>query len=219
MSRLGRMGALALAALALNGCAFALSALGSTAGSGAGMGMQHNVTGVVSKTYTAPLPELRTAMLTTLERMGVGVADDKQTEEGWVITGKAQDRDISLRLQELTPNTTRARVSVDNDALFKDTATAEEILTQTSRALDEAAAAQIEAEYASKKPAAKKMGAGPLPRASAKSAAVKPPPSQASTTKVAVVQDSAGATPDSGATALPLPQKPRQKVALVKEHM
>lgn len=211
-----RFGVLALAAFALNGCAFALSALGSTAGSGAGMGIQHNITGVVSKTYTASLPELRMASLTTLDRMSVTVIDDKQSDEGWVITAKAQDRDISLRLQQLTPGTTRARVAVDNDAIFKDTATAEEILTQTTKALDEAAAVQIEAEYANMKPGPKKANSRQLARAPTKPIAAKRPLSQASATNVTATRQAPGA---SSPVASPAQAKLQQRPPLNKEHI
>ncbi|MFO0996523.1 MAG: DUF3568 family protein [Alphaproteobacteria bacterium] len=222
MLRLGRLGALALIALALNGCALALSALGSTAGSGAGMGIQHNITGIVSKTYTASLPDLRTASLTTLERMSVAVDQDKQTEEGWLITGKAQDREISLRLQELTPSTTRARVAVDNDSLFKDTATAEEILAQTTKALDEAAAVQIENDYAASKSGQKKMGARQIQRAPAKATATKGQPVPPTPTKVSATREPPAANGAANGAVTPplaLSAKAQQKVALAKEHM
>ena len=212
MLRFGRIGVLALAALALNGCALALGALASTAGSGAGLGIQHNINGIVSKTYTASMPELRSAMLSTLDRMSVGVNEDKQTGEGWLITGKAQDREISLRLQELTPTTTRARVSVDNDAVFKDSATAEEILAQTTRALDEIAAVQIENGYAAMTPGLKKAGASRRPRAQAKSLASKPPLSQPVPVKMVSTREPSPAFP-------PLPAKAQQQVALAKEHI
>jgi hypothetical protein len=212
MLRFGRFGVLALAALALNGCALALGALASTAGSGAGLGIQHNINGVVSKTYTASMPELRSAMLLTLDRMSVGVNDDKQTGEGWLITGKAQDREISLRLQELTPTTTRARVSVDNDAVFKDSSTAEEILAQTSRALDEVAAIQIENGYAAMTPGSKKTSASQKSRTPAKTMASKPPLSQPASVKLA-------STRDPQPAPLPLPPKAQLKVALAKEHI
>jgi hypothetical protein len=209
---------LALAALALNGCAVALGALASTVGSGAGLGIQHNIDGVVSKTYTASMPELRSAMLLTLDRMSVGVNEDKQTEEGWLITGKAQDREISLRLQELTPNTSRARVSVDNDAVFKDSATAKEILAQTTRALDEVAAIQIENGYTSAAPGPKKMGATQKPRNTAKATATasKPALLQPAPLKLASTRDPSLAMQPA---PLPLPPKAQQKVALAKEHI
>ena len=216
MRRFGRLGVLALAALALNGCAVALGALASTVGSGAGLGIQHNIDGVVSKTYTASMPELRSAMLLTLDRMSVGVNEDKQTEEGWLITGKAQDREISLRLQELTPNTSRARVSVDNDAVFKDSATAKEILAQTTRALDEVAAIQIENGYTSAAPGPKKMGATQKPRTPAKAMASKPPLSQPVPVKLVSTRDPSLAMQPA---PLPLPPKAQQKVALAKEHI
>lgn len=217
MWRFVRFGALALIALALNGCALALSALGSGAGTGAGMGLQHNVTGVVSKTYMASLPELRAAMLGTLERMSVGVEEDKQTEEGWLITGKARDRDISLRLQELTPNTIRARVAVDNDTLFKDTATAEEILAQTSRALDDAATAQAEANQERTKPFAKKMGSRQIPRVPTKAAGAKTPPPVLAT-KVAVAGEPGSGPITPNASPVMTVSKTPQKLAFAKEH-
>ena len=57
------------------------------------------------------------------------------TNEGEVIKAKAANRSIEVQFESLTPKTTRMRVTADSDGLFKDSATATEIILQTERVL------------------------------------------------------------------------------------
>jgi hypothetical protein len=54
----------------------------------------------------------------------------------------ANDRDISVEVEALTPRTTRLRVVASEGMIFKDSATATEIIVQTSQALDDLQAAR-----------------------------------------------------------------------------
>ena len=97
--------------------------------------MNHTLSGIVYKTFTEPLPKVRRATLTALHQMAISVEKSEPTEQGEVITAKAINRAIEIELEALTPKTTRMRVTADSDGIFKDAATATEIILQTERAL------------------------------------------------------------------------------------
>ena len=115
-----------------SGCApVAVTALGI----GGAVGVNHTLSGIVYKTFTEPLPKVRRATLTALHQMAISVEKSEPTEQGEVITAKAINRAIEIELEALTPKTTRMRVTADSDGIFKDAATATEIILQTERAL------------------------------------------------------------------------------------
>lgn len=122
----------AMMALALGaGCApVALTAFGV----GTATGVQHTLNGIAYRTFTVPLPQLRSAATTSLNRMGIKVASREKTKEGELIKASASEREIEIELDSITPNTTRMRVAVRN-GLFMDSATGTEIILQTERAL------------------------------------------------------------------------------------
>jgi Protein of unknown function (DUF3568) len=116
----------------LSGCA----AVGLTAlGVGGAVGINHQLGGIVYKTFTEPLAKVRRASLTALKQMEITVQGVEKTETGEVIKAAASNRAIEIQLEALTPKTTRMRVTADSDGLFKDSATATEIILQTERAI------------------------------------------------------------------------------------
>jgi hypothetical protein len=116
----------------LSGCA----AVGLTAlGVGGAVGINHQLGGIVYKTFTEPLPKVRRASLTALKQMEITVKGVEKTEVGEVIKATAMNRAIEIQLESLTPKTTRMRVTADSDGIFKDSATATEIILQTERAI------------------------------------------------------------------------------------
>lgn len=120
------------AILCLSGCA----AVGVTAlGVGGAVGINHQLGGIVYKTFTEPLPKVKRASLTALKQMEITVKGVEKTELGEVIKATAANRAIEIQLESLTPKTTRMRVTADSDGLFKDSATATEIILQTERAI------------------------------------------------------------------------------------
>ena len=121
--------------LLLQGCAAAALTAGGIA---AGVGVNHTLSGIAYKTVVAPLPNTRLAALKTLNRMEVDIKKDEETEQGWLITADAADRNINLQLERLTPSTTRMRVTVDKkNSLLKDRATATEIIAQSVQRLEQ----------------------------------------------------------------------------------
>lgn len=126
-SRLGMASMLALGA----GCApVALTAFGV----GTATGVQHTLNGIAYRTFTAPLPKVRSAAQTSLNRMGIKIVSREKTESGEVIKASANEREIEVELDVITPNTTRMRTAVRN-GIFMDAATGTEIILQTERIL------------------------------------------------------------------------------------
>ena len=121
-----------LAALNLAGCAGAALTAGGIAGS---TGVNHTLSGIVYKTFTTPMKDLRTATLKTLNKMQIKVTADKKEKYGWRIDGTAFERTIEIELERLTPSVTRMRVTVDKGSIFKDSATSTEIILQTAQRL------------------------------------------------------------------------------------
>lgn len=134
-----RLSAIALVAamLALGGCAAAGTTLfGTGVGVAASTGVNYTLNGIAYKTFTAPAADVHAATLATLKRMGMTVKKDNKTTEGHELHAEAIDRDIYIELESVTKTTTRMRINVDKGEIFKDRATATEIIVQASLALD-----------------------------------------------------------------------------------
>jgi hypothetical protein len=121
----------AAGAFGLAGCA----PIGITAfGVGASAGVAHGLGGVTYRTFTAPLPKVRSATMAALGKMGIKVNSSSTVEGTDVIKAVASDRDIEVEIEPLSPNTTRLR-AVAKKGLFYDSATATEIILQTEKIL------------------------------------------------------------------------------------
>ena len=124
------------------GCAILLAtqsgcvAVGATMlGVGAAVGVNHTLSGIVYRTFSEPLPKVKQATLTALGQMEIKVSSTEKTKTGELIKATAANRAIEIEFEVLTPKTTRMRVVANTDGLFKDSATATEIILQTERAL------------------------------------------------------------------------------------
>ena len=103
-------------------------------GVGTASGVQHTLNGISYRTFTAPMSQVRTAALGSLNRMGIKVSSREKTEEGEIIKASAKERDVEIELDAITPSTTRMRASVRN-GVFMDSATGTEIILQTEKSL------------------------------------------------------------------------------------
>jgi hypothetical protein len=116
----------------LTGCAAVVLTAGSLA---AGTGISHTLSGVVSKTFTAPMKTVEYANLRALKDMGINVVGRETNEDGErVVTAEANDRKIEVLLEPLSSRTTRIR-AMARDGFLQDGATATEIILQTERVL------------------------------------------------------------------------------------
>jgi len=122
----------AVAAALLAGCGTAPPASPDpnfTASSGA----ERAVPGIASKTFAAPVTDVRVAVLKSLRRLDVKVMGEGRTEHGWKIMAVDSSRVIEIQLDLVAPNTTRMRVVLgDEDG---EVARASEIVLQTSDVL------------------------------------------------------------------------------------
>jgi hypothetical protein len=132
------MALLVLSALGLTGCAagIGLTLLGVGAGISGGTGVNYTLDSVAYKTFAASEPELRSATLRTLKRMAMDVTAKQTTEAGSEITASAGDRTVEIELDRITAKTSRMRVVVKQGWVFRDRATAGELIVQTARTLD-----------------------------------------------------------------------------------
>lgn len=119
----------------VGGCAAAALTAGGIAG---GVSVDHTLSGIAYKTFTAPVGNVRLATLQAFKQMEIGIHDDRKTDNGWSIAATAKDRDITVDLEALSPRTTRMRVVVNKgDLFFKDAATGTEIIVQTAEKLEQ----------------------------------------------------------------------------------
>ncbi|MBO6518997.1 MAG: DUF3568 family protein [Rhodospirillales bacterium] len=129
---------IAAMALTLQGCAgVGLTMLGIGAGTATSAGVNHTLSGIAYKTFTAELEDVRKATRNALAVMAMDVQTDKKTQFGYMIEAKARERTAEIQLQELTRATTRMRVTViESDGFFRDSATSTEIIIQTAQNID-----------------------------------------------------------------------------------
>lgn len=106
----------------------------TTFGVGTATGVSHTLNGYAYRTFTAPEARIKVAAMAALQRMNIKVASAKKIKSGELILAKAENRDIEVELEALSPNTTRMR-AVARDGLLHDSATAYEIIAQTERML------------------------------------------------------------------------------------
>src|SRR4029079_11746690 len=97
--------------------------------------VNHTLSGITYRTFTAPLPRVKSASLAALKQMGIQREGGQKTGTGETILAKATGREIEIELESLSANATRMRVTAKNGGLFYDSATATEIVLQTEKAL------------------------------------------------------------------------------------
>lgn len=152
--------------LLIEGCAaIGLTLFGVGAGTATGTGVSYTLDSIAYKTFTAPLEDVQSATLKTLNRMDMEVKDikvqeettesGKKTETGREIVALAGDRTIEIELDRLTSKTTRMRVNAKRGWFLKDRATATEIIVQTEQTLENEPELTREAKPAAVAPAPK----------------------------------------------------------------
>ncbi len=132
--------ALVAGSLVLQGCA-GLTTLGAGSGTAAGVGVEHTLNGAAYKTFTASVDQVHAASRRALADMSVKITDDARTENGRQLMAVAADREIEIQFEWLTPRMTRMRVVAAEGVLFRDSATATEIILQTAERLETRTAA------------------------------------------------------------------------------
>jgi len=123
--------ALVFVSLLATGCVpLALTA----AGVGGGVAAGHHLGGIAYRTFSEPLPTVRTATKKALARMAIKPERTEKIDHGERIIALVPDRTIEIELESLTPATTRMRVVAKKDGgVLVDAATAIEVINQTER--------------------------------------------------------------------------------------
>ncbi|HUX64213.1 DUF3568 family protein [Sulfuricella sp.] len=116
----------------LTGCdPLSLTALGV----GAGAGINHTVNGYTYHTFSEALPRVKQAALVALKRMSIKVESTEKNGVFETINAKSSGRSIELELEVISPKVTRLRSVARKNPFVMDSATAEEVIAQTRRAL------------------------------------------------------------------------------------
>lgn len=104
-------------------------------GVGAGAGINHTMNGYTYHTFSEPLPRVKQAALVALGRMSIKVESTEKDGVIETINAKSAGRSVELELEVISPKATRLRSIARKNALVMDSATAEEVIAQTRRAL------------------------------------------------------------------------------------
>jgi hypothetical protein len=123
--------ALVASSLLTSACApLALTAAGVAGGVTAG----HHLGGIAYRTFTEPLPKVRSATNRAMARMAIKPQRTEKIDNGERIIAQVPDRTIEIELEALTPATTRMRVVAKKDGgVIVDAATAIEVINQTEK--------------------------------------------------------------------------------------
>jgi hypothetical protein len=133
------------AAIGLTGAALGAGVFSAGAGAAVQAGTEFTSGGVVYRTFSLSLGQLRTAVGDTLAHMELAVVRDELEEDGdRHIVARARDREVELQLQPVTRTVTRLRLVVTEGRFRRDRATAAEIVTQTERTINERALTRVE---------------------------------------------------------------------------
>jgi hypothetical protein len=125
-----------LLALSQTGCiGVGLTVLGAGLGIGAGTATSYTLNGYAYRTFAAPLPKVERATLLALRNMGIQFEQREPTDHGALIHAKGHQRDIKIRLEQVTTKATRIRTVVRINTVLMDRATATEIIIQTEEVL------------------------------------------------------------------------------------
>lgn len=134
MYRILRVAVLCFAIAGLSGC---MAAATTVAGMGGSAAINHKVTGVSYRTFTAPVKKVKRATFIALKKMKIKVISKgkKKDEDIYLITAKAIKRDIEVEIEPISANATLIRVQAKKSVFSYDAATAKEIVMQTRRQL------------------------------------------------------------------------------------
>jgi hypothetical protein len=102
---------------------------------GVSMGIAYLYTNVAERTVCFSMDRMGRASLLALRKMGISVSEQSKDEGARKIRAKTKHLDITIKLKEITPKSTKIKVSARN-GILKDKATALEIIRQTVEAAE-----------------------------------------------------------------------------------
>ena len=129
---LGRFALMVALVAAGQGCA-QVGVSGSTLAN-----VNFTVDGIAYRTFNAPVDQVRRATLNTFKRLDLELKSDEAADDGCrELIAATGDRLVHVELDKLTARTTRMRITAKHGWMFRDRATAGELIVQTERALDD----------------------------------------------------------------------------------
>jgi hypothetical protein len=102
---------------------------------GVSMGIAYLYTNVAERTVCFSMDRMGRASLLALRKMGISVSEQSKDEGARKIRAKTKHLDITIKLKEITPKSTKIKVSARN-GILKDKATALEIIRQAVEAAE-----------------------------------------------------------------------------------
>jgi hypothetical protein len=140
-----RLAAVLALALMASGCvaaaalpALGMAAMSDAAGAGAKAGLDYTFGGTAYRTFSAPLDDVRCALLQSFSDLEIDITDEEMSDDGIAkIAAEAFKRKISVQLEPVTPALTRLKMVVRRGWFGRDRATSTELIEQTERALTE----------------------------------------------------------------------------------
>jgi hypothetical protein len=109
----------------------------TTAGIGGSAALNHTMRGVSYRTFTASAATVNNASIKALKHMRIEVISKglKEDEDVYLITAKADKRNIEVEIEPISANAARISVSAKKSFFQYDSATADEIVKQTNQQL------------------------------------------------------------------------------------
>jgi hypothetical protein len=118
------------------GCiAIGLTLLGAAVGVGSGTAVSYALNGYAYRTFALPLNDVEKATLRAMGEMGMRLEGREKTDDGKLLHAAGNEREIEVRLEEVTSKATRIRTKVRVGTFLMDRATATEIIIQTEEVL------------------------------------------------------------------------------------
>jgi len=138
-----RLAAVLALSLMASGCvavaalpALGLAAMGDVAGAGTKAGIEYSIGGTAYRTFSAPLDDVRCAVLQSFSDLEIDITEDETPDDGTAqISAEAFRRKITVRLEPVTPVLTRLKMVVRRGWFGRDKATSTELIEQTARTL------------------------------------------------------------------------------------
>lgn len=125
-----------LVASTQTGCiAVGLTFLGAAIGVGSGTAVAYALNGYAYRTFALPLADVEKAALRALNDMGMKLEGREPTDDGKLLHAAGNEREIEVRLEQVTSKATRIRTMVRVGTFLMDRATATEIIIQTEEVL------------------------------------------------------------------------------------
>ena len=123
---------LALSLMTFTGCVEILSVIGG----GATMASEYILKSHASKTISHGFDRTKKALLVALRKMEIFVDQASEIEGGEEILAKAKELEVKIELKEITSKVTRITVTAGKNIIYRDKATAQEIVYQTNKLAD-----------------------------------------------------------------------------------